>query len=305
MNDLNKQEFAARRVSLDEVCTALQRAEEKLRERIAEVGSPNLFPTEANKGNKWELEDASHWTSGFWPGCLWYLFELTGDQMWKIHARRWTEGVGGQVDAQHHDIGFMFNCSFGHALRLAGEDGDIETLLSAAKNLAAFFNPLVRMTRSWSWGSFADGNSFTVIMDNMMNLELLFWAARQPGGDPEWRSIAHQHALRCALEHVRENNSTYHLVVFNEEDGSVKERRTYQGYADESTWARGQAWAIYGFTVCYRETADPVMLETAHRVTDYYLDRLPVAIPPRFIAGQFLQLQQGRGDNGGGAGITP
>lgn len=257
------------------VHAALWRAEGLLRERVSEVNLASNFPTEVQPEGNWKLDWEGHWTSGFWPGCLWYMYAFTGDSYFRNQARKWTSPIDSQSGAQHHDIGFMFNCSFGNGIRIANEPGYLSSVLTAATTLAGEYDPDVQMTRSWSWGTFADGSNFTVIVDNMMNLELLFWASKQPGGNPNWKTMAQNHARRCAQEHVRADHTTYHVVIFDEDTGAVKERRTYQGYDDESTWARGQAWAVYGFTVAYRETGDAELLATAEDVANYFIDNLP------------------------------
>jgi uncharacterized protein YyaL (SSP411 family) len=121
---------------------------------------------------------------------------------------------------------------------------------------------------------------FPVIIDNMMNLELLFWAGTQPGGDPRWVDIATRHAETSMKAHVRADGSTAHVALFDPQSGAFLGRDTWQGYADTSAWARGQAWAIYGFTTAYRETKRPEFLATAERTADWFIDHLPADAVP-------------------------
>jgi unsaturated chondroitin disaccharide hydrolase len=227
------------------------------------------FP-EITVSGQWRTLDASAWTSGFFPGALWLQFEATGDARWREAAKRRQAPLEPQKGSRTtHDLGFMLLDSFGHDLRLTGDPKAREVVVEAARSLASRWSPAVGMTRSWDTPS-----DFTVIVDNLMNLELLFVAARS-GGDPAWREMAHRHALRSRAEHLRADGSTFHLVDFDEATGQVARKRTHQGHAADSTWSRGLAWAIYGFAVAHRETRDPLLLEAAERAARYFLANLP------------------------------
>jgi unsaturated chondroitin disaccharide hydrolase len=143
-------------------------------------------------------------------------------------------------------------------------------VVTAAQSLATRFNPEVGCIRSWSWGSW----QFPVIIDNMMNLEILFWASKN-GGQAEWYDMAESHAAVTMENHVRPDGSTWHVVDYNPDTGEVIEKSTWQGYQADSTWARGQAWALYGFTMAFRETDNPEFLDTARRTADYFIDNVP------------------------------
>jgi unsaturated chondroitin disaccharide hydrolase len=226
---------------------------------------------------RWHLTRASMWTSGFWPGSLWAMYQETADPVWQWRARAWQAGIAAYrsqrtIDRVGHDIGFMFLLSYAAGYRLTGVDGWRRWAVQAAESLATRYNPRVRAIRSW--GRNALTTEFKVIIDNMMNLELLLWAARH-GGRRALRNLAVQHALTCARWHVRPDGSTYHVVNFDPRTGKVLWRRTSQGYQDWSTWSRGQAWGLYGFTVAYRETADRRFLNFARRLAGYYLTHLP------------------------------
>lgn len=207
------------------------------------------------------------WRSGFFPGSVWYLYELTGDTTLLPLARKYTEAISeAQNLTWHHDIGFIIYCSFGNAFRLAPRPTDKEVIMQAARSLCTRFREKPQVIQSWdvkgnSWQS-ERGWECPVIIDNMMNLELLF-AATRLSGDSTYSRVAIAHANRTLQEHFRPDGSCYHVIDYSIEDGTVRHRHTAQGYAHESAWSRGQAWAIYGFTVCYRETGDRRYLDQA------------------------------------------
>ena len=213
------------------------------------------------------------WTSGFFPGSLWYLFELTGDKKWKILATKYTEALDSvKYLTDHHDIGFMIECSYGNAYNnLSGNEMYKGVIIQAAKSLSTRFRPVAGIIQSWNvkgnWQA-EKGWECPVIIDNMMNLELLFNATRL-SGDSSFYKIAISHADQTIKNHFRSNYSCWHVIDYSLTDGSVKHRQTAQGYSDESTWARGQAWAIYGFTMCYRETGDPKYLIQAEKAFEF------------------------------------
>lgn len=207
------------------------------------------------------------WTCGFFPGSLWYGYELTADGQLKTLARQFTDRLAGVQHLTHtHDLGFMVFCSYGNAERLAPEPQDKEVILCAARNLAARFDPKVGLIRSWDFGSW----SYPVIIDNMMNLELLFWASRITGNET-YRDMAILHADKTMANHYRDDKSCYHVVSYNPQDGSVESKGTHQGFSDSSVWARGQAWGLYGYTMCYRETGLKRYLDHAEAIAHYLL----------------------------------
>ena len=223
------------------------------------------------EGGAWKRVKPNDWTSGFFPGCLWYAYELSGDTMFRAPAERWTAGLEGQkFNTKTHDVGFIMYCSYGNAIRLFPGEARKEILLQSARSLSTRFNPTVGCIRSWDNRKWP----FPVIIDNMMNLELLFWAARN-GGGKDLYSMAVSHAEKTMENHVREDGSTFHVVSYDSSSGAVEARETHQGYANGSTWSRGQAWGIYGFTMAYRETEDDRFLKTARRIADYFIAHLP------------------------------
>jgi unsaturated chondroitin disaccharide hydrolase len=241
------------------------------------------FPRNIRAGeSEWSTTGITGWTSGFWPGILWYMYEFSANQDIKQFAQQWTESLKGLKNwtPKDHDLGFMVYCSFANGYRLTGNSEYKKFILEMADSLSTLFNPNVGTILSWP-GRKNIGNieisgtmKHNTIIDNMMNLELLFWSFRN-GGNPHLYDIAVQHALTTMKNHIRPDFSSYHVVLYDSLSGDVGHRITHQGYSDESMWARGQAWGIYGFTVAYRETGMPEFLETAKKMAQVYLDRLP------------------------------
>lgn len=213
------------------------------------------------------------WRSGFFPGSMWYLYELTGDSTLIPLAQKYTEAISeAQNLTSHHDIGFIINCSYGNGRRFINKEEYEAVLVQAAKSLSTRFRPDAGVIQSWNAaeGSWQHSRGWTcpVIIDNMMNLELMFEATKI-SGDSTFYKIACSHADKTLKEHFRPDASCYHVVDYDPASGEVLHRQTGQGYADESAWARGQAWAIYGYTICYRETGDNRYLDQAMRTFTY------------------------------------
>ena len=212
------------------------------------------------------------WVSGFFAGTLWYMYELTGDEMWAEHARKHTEILDSiQYLTWHHDVGFMIYDSYGNGLRLKNIPGYKDVCVTTAKSLSTRFRPGAGIIQSWNvdrgWQS-ERGWTCPVIIDNMMNLELLF-KATEFSGDSTYAKIAISHADKTMENHFRPDYSCYHVVDYDPETGEVLHRCTAQGYADESAWARGQSWALYGYTVAYRFTGDEKYLKQAENVAGF------------------------------------
>ncbi len=206
------------------------------------------------------------WRSGFFPGSVWYLYALTGDSSYIPLATKYTNAIEEAKNLTwHHDVGFMVGSSFGKGLEFAQVPGYEDVIIQTAKSLSTRFRPAAGVIQSWNvdrgWQS-ERGWECPVIIDNMMNLELLFEATRL-SGDSSFYNIAVQHADRTMAEHFRPDGSCYHVIDYSIADGKVRNRHTAQGFAHESVWSRGQAWAIYGYVVCYRETGNRKYLDQA------------------------------------------
>ena len=214
------------------------------------------------------------WTSGFFPGSLWLLYEHTGDGQLREYAEHFTSRLESLKDYRGtHDLGFMVFCSYGNGYRLTGNEAYKNVINEASASLATRFNPTVGAIRSWNTGRKENPElDYIVIIDNMMNLEMLEWSG--------YSDIARRHADTTLKNHFREDNSSYHVVTYNELTGEVTDKRTAQGLADESAWARGQVWGLYGYTMMYRVTGEKRYLDQAVKIADYVIPRLPEdAIP--------------------------
>ncbi|MDN0053508.1 DUF4995 domain-containing protein [Bacteroides caecigallinarum] len=208
------------------------------------------------------------WTSGFFPGSLWYAYELTGDADLKNEAIDYTNRMFPiSKYKDNHDIGFMINCSYGNAMRLAPNDSIMDVIVETAENLCSRFNVQIGCIRSWDFGHW----NYPVIIDNMMNLDLLFNATNLTGNQ-KYKQVAIKHAYTTMKHHFRPDFTSFHVVSYND-DGSVELKGTHQGKNDDSAWARGQGWAVYGYTSCYRETKDVKFLNQAVNVAEMIIKR--------------------------------
>lgn len=226
-----------------------------------------LLPRTLDKEGKLITSDSKWWTSGFFPGVLWYLYEATGDTLLKEYACDYTSRVEKEkYNKGNHDVGFMLYCSFGNGYRLTGNEKYKQVLLKGAESLSTRYKDHIGVIRSWDFNRAVW--QYPVIIDNMMNLELLFEATAF-SGDSTFYNIAVKHADTTMAHHFRPDNSCYHVVDYDPETGEVRKRQTAQGYADESSWARGQAWALYGYTTCYRYTKDKKYLDQAQKVYNF------------------------------------
>jgi hypothetical protein len=258
---------------------ALHGAAEKLRRSATSLDPANGYPRFVRAaGGSWEQQSATQWTSGFFAGTLWYMYELTRRPEWKDLAEKWTAGLESNKSiTSTHDLGFMIFNSFGNGYLLTGNPHYKEVVLDASRSLATRYNPRVGAIKSWNTERATDRRAtwkYPVIIDNLMNLELLFWSAAN-GGDPAWKNMAEQHALTSARAHVRADGSTAHVALFDPTTGALENTVTWQGYSDSSAWARGQAWAINGFTNAYARTGRPELLAAAQKTADYFISHLP------------------------------
>lgn len=216
-----------------------------------------------------KLVPGKDWTSGFFSGELWYLYEYTHLDKWKMQAEIFTQKIEDQqYDRTTHDLGFKIYCSAGNAYRLTKDKNYKEVVIQAAKTLSKRFNPLTGTIKSWDhkkeW-------QYPVIIDNMMNLELLFEATKLTG-DSSFYKIAITHANSTIKNHFRMDYSSYHVVDYDTVNaGQVVKKITAQGYSDESAWARGQAWGLYGYTMCFRETKNELYLKQAEHIAEFIL----------------------------------
>jgi unsaturated chondroitin disaccharide hydrolase len=259
-------------------CTAaLDAAAEHYRGFVETYANPHEIPRSFAGTTGVRLVQADDWTSGFPAGCLWLLYAHTEDPTWLDAAETRTAALESQsLRTDTHDIGFVIENTFGAGLRLTGNAKYGDVVIRAAESLASRFDPAVGATRSWDFG----GYTFPVIIDNMMNLELLFHAQKLRGGG-SLRLIAETHARTTLTHHFRPDRSSYHVVDFDPASGRVLRKQTHQGLADESAWARGQAWGLYGFSAAYRETGEREFIEQARGIAEFYVNH--PALPADFV----------------------
>lgn len=255
--------------SSDIVLKVFQRAEVQLGNAVSQYQDLTLFPRSSNPDGTLIAVPAKNWVSGFFPGSLWYLYEFTEDEKWKSAAVKWTEALNEvQFHTGTHDVGFVINCSYGNGLRLSGEESYKPVMIQTAKSLSTRYNENVGCTKSWDW---SNKWKFPVIVDNMMNLELLFEATKL-SGDESFKNIAIDHANTTLEHHFRPDYSSWHVVDYDPETGEVLEKVTHQGTSDESAWARGQAWGLYGYVFCFREIKDQKYLDLAENIAQFIIN---------------------------------
>lgn len=281
--DLNKKENQINHLIFQEelsidIDKELNFCEDQLKKSVALNTDFTSHPRLIESGSRhWKMpkNDVLLWTVGFYPGILWQMYESSKDAYWMEEALKRTLPLEAyKFNREHHDIGFMMYCSYGQAYRLTGKKEYREVLIESAKSLISRYNPAVGTIKSWSNDLHPQWKQHITIIDNMLNLELLFWASKETG-DPVYRAIAIKHAETTMKNHFRDDFSSYHVVEYDESTGAVRNKNTSQGYADESVWARGQSWAMYGYTMVYRETGDIKFLDFAKKVTERYILGLP------------------------------
>jgi hypothetical protein len=248
--------------------TAIDRSQEQLLAASEAYKTTQKNPRTFDKG-KVIFASPKDWTCGFFPGSLWYMFELSKNENFKTEAEYYTgllESVQNKTNT--HDVGFMLNCSYGNGYRITGNPSYKSVLITGANSLMTRFHPQVGLIKSWDnrkeW-------QYPVIIDNMMNLELLCEVSKLTN-DNSYKQVTVLHANKTLANHYRVDNSSFHVVDYDSITGQILHKQTAQGYADSSSWARGQAWGLYGFTMMYRETKDSKYLEQAQKIAAYIIN---------------------------------
>lgn len=254
---------------------ALDLFSQKLDQTLEELSfDETLHPAHTDpETGKWVALDRNEWTSGYFAGSLWMMYQLTGNTKWRDYARQWTNDMESTAyTADNHDTGLRIYGSFGKGYQITNDLQYRKIVLQGAYSLSQRFDPTIGAIKSWEpWEKL--NASYPVIIDNMMNLELLFLAAELTG-KTEWHNIANTHARTTQKTHMREDGSFYHIVDFDM-NGNINRKFTTQGYDANSVWARGQAWAIYGYTMAYRYTQLPEFLDAAVSASNFFIDHLP------------------------------
>jgi unsaturated chondroitin disaccharide hydrolase len=241
--------------------------------KAASIYNIHQNPRSINADGSVRLVTIRDWTNGFFPGSLWYGYELSQEPDLAADARRFTLALDSvQHITNTHDLGFMLYCSYGNAYRLTADSTYLPVLRQGAKHLYARYNPHVGAIRSWDFGPW----EFPVIIDNMMNLEFLFWASQQ-FHVASYFEAANQHAKTTLRHHFRPNSSSYHLINYDATSGKVISKETHQGLTHESSWARGQAWGLYGYVMAYENTKEPLFLKQAEKIAKFIMQhpRMP------------------------------
>lgn len=273
--NLIDENFSFANQQLRHALTELERVRDSLGKTRDELPSPRNIEADGSL----RLVRAHDWCSGFFPGELWFMYEYTKDDFWKEKAKLQTQLLEPlKTYKGTHDLGFMLFNSYGNGYRLDPTDDYLQVLLEGANSLITRYNPVVGCIRSWDFN--ADIWQYPVIIDNMMNLEYLFWAT-DVSGDSTYYNIAVTHADNTMKNHFRDDYSSYHVIDYDTITGDVINKHTHQGHAHKSAWARGQAWGLYGFTICYRETGDRKYLELAEQIASFMLNHQN--LPPDLI----------------------
>ena len=266
------------------IATDLSFIETQVAKTLTSLGSPaSGYPVSGGDSGTWTTttpsDGAQGWTTGFFPGQLWLLYQATGSSQWLTAAQAWTAPLASQAGGRPidpTDIGFIIGTSFGNGYRLTGDPSYKSVLVTTGNSLASLYNPTVGAVRSWTFPQY----HFPVIIDSMMTLGPLQWGASN-GGNPAWAGIASTHAQTVTTNLVRSDGSTFEVADFDPTTGALLSQGTFAGFSDSSTWARGQAWALYGFVQAYQTSDNPAFLTTAEAVANYFVAHLPANdIPP-------------------------
>lgn len=237
--------------------------------------SPLLNPRSLNKDGTLRMAYKQDWTCGFFPGSLWYLYEHTKNDKWKEEAEKFTQALdSAQFVKWNHDVGFMIQNSFGQGYRLTGNETYKQAVVDAAKSLSTRYRPVAKVIQSWDtdapWIQ-GKGLDMPIIIDNMMNLNLLYQATKHTS-DSTFSGIANAHAATTIKNQYRVDYSCFHIIDYDHITGKVRKKVNFQGYSDDSAWARGQAWGLYGYTEAYKESGNEIFLEQAKNIAGYILN---------------------------------
>ena len=235
----------------------------------------------SSENNFYSTCENDQWTSGFWPGIIWLAYEHTGDAAFaesgNIFVESFLSRIINKVDVDHHDMGFLYTPSCVAPYKLQGNENAKKAAILAADNLLLRFHEKGEFLQAW--GAMGASDNYRYIIDCLMNLPLLYWAGEQ-SGDSKYKEIADKHAATSLKHSIRDDGSTFHTVFMDRQTGEMVRGETCQGYSDDSFWARGQAWAVYGTAINYRYTNNPAFIDEFRRVLNFYLSKLPDDLVP-------------------------
>ncbi|MCT8311230.1 glycoside hydrolase family 88 protein [Tetragenococcus halophilus] len=233
------------------------------------------FPGSSTKNNSYPTIDNVEWTSGFWTGMLWLAYEYTNNEKYANLAKKNVDSfinrINKKIEVNHHDLGFLYSPSTVAWYKLSGDEDALQASIAAAEQLVTRYNEKGKFIQAW--GDKGDASENRLIIDALLNIPLLYWASKVTNDD-KYRKIAYEHYKTAKSTVFREDGSTHHTYYFDKNGVPVK-GVTRQGYSDESSWARGQAWAIYGNALQYYNLQDEKIFDDFKSVTNFYLNRLP------------------------------
>ena len=247
---------------------------EKIDSNLEQLGEQ--FPTPATFDNDYKAMENIEWTNGFWTGMLWLAYEFTGEEKYKVAAEKnvdsFIDRIERLVEVNHHDLGFLYTPSCVSAYKLTGNLKAKEAAIKAADQLASRYQEKGNFIQAW--GELGARDNYRLIVDCLLNIPLLFWASNETG-DSHYQEMAKAHFKTTLKNAIRQDASAFHTFYFDPETGEPAYGKTRQGYSDDSAWARGQAWLIYGIALCNAYAPAETNVEYFQAVTNYFLNRVP------------------------------
>ncbi len=275
----NKRKFDLDMITQDETETAMNIAVQQIIRNLPEFTYSSQNHSSVN--NFFPQVDNVQWTSGFWPGLIWLAYEHVGDKRLQyagqIQVQSFLHRINNRIETDHHDMGFLYSPSCVAAWKLVGDEDARTAAILAADQLLDRYQPIGQFIQAW--GDMSDPENYRYIIDALMNLPLLYWASAETG-DAKYKDVAKLHAQTTLQNSIRPDSSTYHSFYMDRQTGEPVRGATVQGYKNESAWARGQAWGVYGMALCYKHEQDECYREAFERVLEFYLQRLPEDLVP-------------------------
>jgi glucuronyl hydrolase (fragment) len=247
---------------------------EKIDSNLERLGEQ--FPTPATFDNDYKAMENIEWTNGFWTGMLWLAYEFTGEEKYKVAAEKnvasFIDRIERLIEVNHHDLGFLYTPSCVSAYKVTGNEKAKEAAIKAADQLASRYQEKGNFIQAW--GELGARDNYRLIVDCLLNIPLLFWASNETG-DGKYQEMAKAHFQTTLKNAIRQDASAFHTFFFDPETGEPTYGKTRQGYSDDSAWARGQAWLIYGIALCNAYAPSETNVEYFQAVTNYFLNRVP------------------------------